>query len=385
MSNYFSDSPDDHRRPPSAATGSFVWPILFLLGLAAVLAYWFWPHWRSGVDPNATPRAVTARGDLAEDEKATIALFKEASPSVVHINTSVRQRDIFSLDVQEIPQGTGSGFIWDAEGHVVTNYHVIHGASAAKVFLWDHSDYDARLVGVYPDKDLAVLLIDAPKTKLRPIPVGSSHDLQVGQKAFAIGNPFGLDQTLTMGIVSALGREIKSVTRHTIKNVIQTDAAINPGNSGGPLLDSAGRLIGVNTAIYSPSGASVGIGFAIPVDEVNRAVPQLIRSQKITRPGLGIVPAEDQLMRQLDVQGVLILSVRPGGPAAKAGLRPTRQTASGRVVLGDIIVAIDGNPVTSAEDLYNIMDEHKVGDTVTVTVLRQDERTDVQVQLAAVS
>jgi len=220
------------------------------------------------VDLNALPRAITPRGDLAEEEKTTIALFRQASPSVVHITTLAVRQDAFSLDVFQIPQGTGSGFVWDNQGRIVTNFHVIRDADAAQVTLADHSSWKARLVGAYPDKDLAVLMVDAPKDRLHPIAIGTSHDLQVGQRLFAIGNPFGLDQSLTTGIISALGREIESVNRRAIKDMIQTDAAINPGNSGGPLLDSSGRLIGVNTAIYSPSGASAGIGFAIPVDEV---------------------------------------------------------------------------------------------------------------------
>ncbi len=230
-----------------------------------------------------------------------------------------------------MPEGTGSGFIWDEGGHIVTNYHVIKGADGAHVTLADHTTYRASLVGAAPDKDLAVLHIDAPKDKLVPIRIGNSTDLQVGQMAYAIGNPFGLDLTLTTGVISALGREIQSVTKRTIKNVIQTDAAINPGNSGGPLLDSAGRLIGVNTAIYSPSGSSAGIGFAIPVDEVNRVVPQLIKNGKVERPGLGVQVAHDQLARELGVQkGAVIVRAFRNSPAAKAGLRPTRRDSSGR-------------------------------------------------------
>ncbi len=218
----------------------------------------------------AGPRPIAPRGELAADEKSTIALFRQASPSIVHITAVSVARDLFTLNLLQIPEGTGSGLVWDDTGNIVTNYHVIQNAGAAQVTLADQSTWKARLVGIAPDKDLAVLKIDAPKSRLRPIPIGTSKDLQVGQSAFAIGNPFGLDQTLTTGVVSALGREIESVTRRPIQGVIQTDAAVNPGNSGGPLLDSAGRLIGVNTAIYSPSGASVGIGFAIPVDTVNR-------------------------------------------------------------------------------------------------------------------
>jgi S1-C subfamily serine protease len=356
-----------------------------LLVLGAVVVWRFWPHGGSGLDPNAVPRPVMARGDLAADEKSTIELFRQASPSVVHITRIAVQRDAFSFDLREVPEGTGSGFIWDEQGHVVTNYHVIQGTRTAQVTLSDNSTYKGRVIGAYPDKDLAVLKIDAPPHLLRPIPIGTSHDLQVGQKAFAIGNPFGLDQTLTTGVISAVGREIESVTERTIKGVIQTDAAINPGNSGGPLLDSAGRLIGVNTAIVSPSRASAGIGFAIPVDEVNRVVPQLIRRGKVTRPGLGVQVAEDQQAQWLQLRGVLILGVVPQGPADKAGLRPTRRTAIGEIRLGDVIVAIDGKPTQSTKDLFGVLEQHKVGDTVTVTILRDGQRHDVEVTLDDVS
>jgi S1-C subfamily serine protease len=366
---------------------SFLLPLVVLIALVSLLAWWFWPRGTPGLDPSAAPRPVVARGDLSEAERATIELFKTASPSVVHINTVAYRRSIFSRNVQELAQGTGSGFVWDDQGHIVTNYHVIQNANGAKIILADQSSYDAQLVGGYPDKDVAVLHIDAPKNKLHPILIGTSHDLQVGQKVFAIGNPFGLDQSLTTGIISALGREIQSVNNHAIKNVIQTDAAINPGNSGGPLLDSAGRLIGVNTAIYSPSGASVGIGFAIPVDEVNQVVPQLIRQGKITRPVLGVEVAPDQIIRQLRQQGtiaervVLVWDVRPRSPAAKAGLRPTRESSSGDIELGDIIVAFDDKPVKTIDDLYAALEAHKPGDTVTLTIVRDKQRQEVQVTL----
>jgi S1-C subfamily serine protease len=373
------------RYPPRYPWTAYLWPLLLLLALATVLTWRFWPQtpW-AGLDPNAVPRAVTPRGDLAEDEKTTIAIFRQASPSVVHITTLDVRQDAFSLDLFQIPRGTGSGFVWDQDGHVVTNFHVIQGADAARVTLADQSSWSARLVGSYPDKDLAVLVIDAPRDRLRPIPVGTSHDLQVGQKVFAIGNPFGLDQSLTTGVISALGREIESVTRRPIKDMIQTDTAINPGNSGGPLLDSAGRLIGVNTAIFSPSGAYAGIGFAIPVDEVNRVVPQLIRHGKVTRPGLGVQVAPDQLARQLGLQGVLIFEVQPDGPAAQAGLRPTRRDANNRLQLGDVIVALDGRPVRSVNELLDVLEQHQVGDTVPLKILRDGEERQVSVSLAAV-
>jgi S1-C subfamily serine protease len=319
-------------------------------------------------DPKAAARAISARGELWPEEKSTITLLRQASPVVVNITALGVERDLFTLNLTQIPQGTGSGFVWDTNGNIITNFHVIQNADVAQVTLGDQSTWKARVVGIAPDKDLAVLRIDAPAKRLRPIPLGMSKELQVGQSVFAIGNPFALDQTLTTGVISALGREIESVTRRPIQGVIQSDAAINPGNSGGPLLDSAGRLIGVNTAIYSPSGASAGIGFAIPVDTVNRVVPELIRNGRITRPGLGVQIAEEQLAAQLGVNGVLVVDVARGGAGAKAGMRPTRRDGLGRITLGDVITAIDGKKVESPNDLFLLMENYKVGDTVTATV-----------------
>jgi S1-C subfamily serine protease len=338
-------------------------------------------------NPKAMPRAITPRGGLAADEQATIELFREASPSVVFITTVALRRDFFSLNLFEIPQGSGSGFIWDQEGHVITNFHVIQGAlrsgGSAKVTLADQSTRDARLVGAAPDKDLAVLSIDTPQHLLKPLAIGTSKDLLVGQKVFAIGNPFGLDQTLTTGIISALGREITSVDGRTITGVIQTDAAINPGNSGGPLLDSAGRLIGVNTAIYSSSGSSAGIGFAVPVDIVNRVVPQIIRYGRVMRPQLGVRIAEDAVSRRWGLPGVLILQIEPGSGAEAAGLRGTHIDARGRPSLGDIIVGIESDQVETADDLMNALEKYQAGDTVTVTIVRGDERLRVPVTIQA--
>jgi len=260
----------------STAARTFRWPWMLGIAAAALATGLSLPRLVES-RTEATPRAVTPRGPLLAEEQSQIEVFRKTSPSVVHITTLETQRDFFSLNVQQVPRGTGTGFVWDERGHIVTNFHVIQNGNGARVTLADQSAYNAELVGAFPDRDLAVLRIQAPREKLPPIPVGTSRDLLVGQRVYAIGNPFGLDQTLTTGIVSALNREIESVNQRTIRGVIQTDAAINPGNSGGPLLDSAGRLIGVNTAIYSPSGASAGIGFAIPVDEVNRIVPRLIR------------------------------------------------------------------------------------------------------------
>jgi S1-C subfamily serine protease len=335
-------------------------------------------------DPNAAPRPITPRGALNAEERATIALFRQASPSVVYITTLARQRDFFSLNIAEIPRGSGSGFIWDQEGHIITNFHVIQEASRAKVTLADHSVWDAQLVGVAPDHDLAVLYIRAPKHQLRPLAIGTSAALEVGQSVFAIGNPFGLDQTLTTGIISALGREIQATTGRAIAGVIQTDAAINPGNSGGPLLDSAGRLIGVNMAIVSPSGSYSGIGFAVPVDTVNRIVPQLIRQGEITRAGLGVRIGDDRVSRRLNLPGVLIIEVDKGSAAEAAGLRSTQVDARGGVKLGDVIVAIDGERIETSDDLFNAMEKHAVGEVVKVTVLRGERRVSMAVTLQAV-
>lgn len=331
----------------------------------------------------APPRAVTPRGALAADELNNIAVFKAASPAVVHITALGYERDFFSLDVQQVPRGTGTGFVWDDKGHIVTNFHVIQDASGAQVTLADQSSFRAQLVGVFPDRDLAVLKIDAPAAKLPPLPIGTSRDLQVGQKVYAIGNPFGLDQTLTTGIVSALNREIESVTRRTIRGAIQTDAAINPGNSGGPLLDSAGRLIGVNTAIYSPSGASAGIGFAIPVDEVNRIVPRLIRDGRMVRPSLGVSAAPESWSRSLGLPpGVALVRLQPGGPAQKAGLRVFSRNREGGIVAGDVITAIDGEPVRNLDDMLTVLERLQPGDKATLTLWRAGKTRQQTVTLA---
>jgi S1-C subfamily serine protease len=331
--------------------------------------------------PPVGPRAVVARGDLAADEAATIELFRRVSTSVTFITSISLRQDWFSLDVQQIPRGTGSGFVWNDSGHVVTNYHVIEGSSAARVTLYDRSTWDAEIVGVAPQKDLAVLRIQAPTTRLFPIAIGSSRDLLVGQKVFAIGNPFGLDQTLTTGVISALGREIESVAQIAIRDVIQTDAAINPGNSGGPLLDSAGRLIGVNTAIYSPSGAYAGIGFAIPSNTVSWVVPELITKGRIERPTLGVQMLTAQVVPDLGVEGALIVRVVPDSGADRAGLQGTLTDTVGRVRLGDVIVEVDGHPIHSSDDLVLALERRQVGEMVEVTVLRNGRRRQVAVEL----
>ncbi|HEY3515438.1 MAG TPA: trypsin-like peptidase domain-containing protein, partial [Gammaproteobacteria bacterium] len=281
------------------------------------------------------PRTVVPRGPLSADERNTIGVFESVSPSVVYIATAQYVRDFFNRNVTRVPQGTGSGFIWDEKGRVVTNLHVVRDAAEAQVRLGDQRSFNARLVGYSADHDIAVLQIDVPTNLPPPIPVGSSADLRVGQSVLAIGNPFGLDHTLTTGIVSALNREVENEAGGIIDDVIQTDAAINPGNSGGPLIDSAGRLVGINTMIYSPSGAYAGIGFAVPVDTINRVVSRIIAYGEYVRPTLGI-EARDDVSRQLlgGDEGVVVIRVVPGSPAARAGLRAAEQTGAGRVRLG---------------------------------------------------
>ena len=321
---------------------------------------------------------------LTTEEQRDIAVFREVGPSVVNISTiSLQRRNFFSLDVYEIPAGTGSGFVWDTKGHIVTNFHVVSAGRRWLVSL-DDQEYEAELVGVAEHKDLAVLKIDAPRELLRPIIVGSSSDLVVGQKVLAIGNPFGLDQTLTVGVVSAVGRELKSPGGREIRDVIQTDAAINPGNSGGPLLDSSAQLIGVNTAIYSPSGASAGISFAVPVDIVAQLVPQLIEFGEPRKPGIGVELVADRYARRAGVRGIIVQSVRPGGPAAAAGMRGLRQTPRGRgYEIGDIIVAVDGTPVQTIDDLVLAFEEKGVGATVKLSLIRDQREHSVDVTLIA--
>jgi S1-C subfamily serine protease len=336
--------------------------------------------------PVAEPRVVTPRGDLAADERATIDLFRNARDSVVFISTRQRVADFWTRNVYSVPRGSGSGLVWDEAGHIVTNYHVIAGASEAQIQLADGRRFSASLVGASPQHDLAVLRIGgvgfvAPAR----VPIGTSSDLQVGQSVFAIGNPFGLDWTLTKGIVSALDRTLPNESGPDIRHLIQTDAAINPGNSGGPLLDSAGRLIGINTAIYSPSGASAGIGFAVPVDTVMRVVPQLIANGRYIRPALGIESDEqinERLKRASGIDGVFVLAVEPGSAAARAGLVAAAATQRG-VVPGDIIVALDGRPVSRVGDLLARLDDFGVGQRVELTLIRGGELRTIPIQLEA--
>ncbi|MES9825411.1 MAG: trypsin-like peptidase domain-containing protein [Candidatus Thiodiazotropha endolucinida] len=354
--------------------------------LLLIFAWTFLPQveqWLAGL--TSEPRQVTPRGDLASDEQATVEIFQQASPSVVYITTLQRVRNPWTRDIFSVPQGTGSGFIWDDLGHLVTNHHVIAETAQANVRLNDGRSYQAVLVGSSPDHDLAVLRIRVPFDRPPPVPVGSSSDLKVGQKVFAIGNPFGLDYTLTTGVVSALDRSLpESRSGVAVDHLIQTDAAINPGNSGGPLLDSAGRLIGINTAIYSPSGAYAGIGFAVPVDTVNRVVPELIAKGRYVRPSLGISVDEDinrTIMSKLDLEGVLVLQVTAGTAAETADLRSTFIDPNGDLVLGDVIQAIGGRSVTTVNELLGRLDDFHIGDQTTLSIWRNGEELELTVVL----
>ncbi|MDH4184055.1 MAG: trypsin-like peptidase domain-containing protein [Nitrospinota bacterium] len=325
-------------------------------------------------------RPVAPRGELTPAEVNSTAVFANVSPSVVFITNTSLQQDIFTMSVYETPRGSGSGFVWDIQGHILTNYHVIVDANRVEVTLSDGSKWKASLVGVAREKDVAVLKIDAPAAKLRPIPVGDSANLKVGQTVYAIGNPFGVGQTMTSGIVSALNREIQSLSDRTIQGVIQSDAAINPGNSGGPLLDSAGRLIGINTQIVSPSGASAGVGFSVPVEMVNQVASQIIKYGKVIRPGLGVSIVREDLTRRLGLDGILIRETIPGSGAENAGLKGS-YVRGGQIILGDLIKSIDGKPVHTFDDLGTVLDQHRVGDTVTVEVFRGGANKKVAVEL----
>lgn len=325
-------------------------------------------------------------GARIENEKNTIDVFKVAAPSVVFVTQNRMVVDYSKMRALELPSGSGSGFVWDADGHIVTNYHVIRGAQKLKVTLYNQRSFEAKVVGVEPRKDIAVLKIPvAGDTRLTPIGKHpSGYHLEVGQKAIAIGNPFGLDHTLTTGIVSALGREVRGVGGVTIRDMVQTDAAINPGNSGGPLLDSTGRLIGMNTMIFSKSGASAGIGFAVPASTVSRVVPQIIEHGRAEQVGLGIrIDPQGRLARQAGVKGVVVLGVEAASPAAKAGIQGIVETARG-ITLGDVLVAIDGQALDDYDDLYNTLDRHRAGDRIRLKVLRQGKTRTVPIELVRI-
>ena len=331
--------------------------------------------------PHGQAREVDYLSFATEDEANTTEIFARASPSVVFVTNTALSRSIFSLDMQEIPRGSGSGFVWDRSGLIVTNFHVIAGAHRLIVTLHDRRQYDAQVVGIAPEKDLAVLRLEEPPDDLAALPLGDSSELSVGRKVLAIGNPFGLDTTLTTGIVSALGREIPAPNNRRIRGVIQTDAAINPGNSGGPLLNSLGQLVGVNTAIYSPSGASAGIGFAIPVNTVKDVVPQLISYGRILRPMIGVELASDRWVQRYRIDGVPIVHVYPGLPADRAGMLGARRTSRYEVELGDVITHIDDQEIRNNDDYLAALEKYQPGNRVVIKTRRGEEVLSFTVKL----
>ncbi len=360
--------------------------VLIIIVIVWIVADFFGIKPSSFFQPKVGMRPVTQPiGDLGADERANIEVFERVSPSVTYITNKRLQRDYFTFNVMEVPQGTGSGFLWDSKGHIVTNFHVVYEADEIEVRLHDGKSYDADVVGADPDHDLVVLQINATNLNVSPVMIGNSSDLRVGQKVLAIGNPFGLDSTLTTGVISALGRTIQSMTKRYIHDVVQTDAAINPGNSGGPLLDSFGRLIGVNTAIISPSGTYAGVGFAVPVDTVNRIVTKLINHGKVGRPGFGISLIPEHIMSRIGIEGVGILEVFKGSSAEDAGLREVNRLSNGRIEMGDIIIEVDGSHVKSSTDLVRILDRHEVGDEVDIVIIRKNVKKPIRIVIQSVN
>ena len=331
---------------------------------------------------SGTPRPVEPRGNLAEAERTAIEIFERVSPSVVQVVARAAAAGAPGLDEEGTGVQSGTGFMWDTSRHVVTNSHVVAGTREVVVRLASGDVVQAQPVGVAESYDLAVLRLGGVRQLPPAVNVGTSTDLKVGQWAFAIGNPFGLDQSLTTGVISALKRRLPTSAGREIGNVIQTDAAINPGNSGGPLLDSAGRLIGVNTAIFSPSGANAGVGFAIPVDVVNRVVPQLIRNGRVPTPGIGIVAASEEMAARLGAEGVVVVRTMPGSPAEQAGLRGVDPRTG---VLGDVIVAVDGKPVHNLANLTDQLEQAGVGKTVELSIKRGGANRSVKMQVADIT
>jgi len=335
---------------------------------------------------SVSPPANISDPSLATDEQNNIEVYKAVAPGVVYIQSTTTVRDFFGL-FADAREGAGSGSIIDEQGDILTNYHVIADAEKLTVSFGNGKNYPARVIGKDPDTDLAVIrLLETPKEPITVVSLGDSDKLIVGQKVLAIGNPFGLDRTLTTGVISGLQRPIRAQNGRQIEGAIQTDASINPGNSGGPLLDSHGRMIGINSQIESPSGASAGVGFAIPVNIAKRIVPQLVRNGGVQRPKLGITPRDvESLGQQVDLpvsDGVLIWYAQPGGAAANAGLGGMVQTENGDIELGDIIVAIDGEKVADNDGLYKVLDKHQIGDAVNVEIIRRGRKMTVPVRLA---
>ena len=351
---------------------------LWIACLAAALLPW-------QLAPLSAQEAPDYLSFSTDDEANTTEVFQRASPAVVFVTSSELRRQRFTRNVMEVPRGAGSGFVWDANsGLIVTNYHVVAGADRLAITLADEQSFQAEVVGLAPERDLAVLRMTDPPADLAELPLGNSSELSVGRKVMAIGNPFGLDTTLTVGVVSALDREIQSPSNRTIRGVIQTDAAINPGNSGGPLLNSLGQLVGVNTAIYSPSGGSAGIGFAIPVNTVIEVVPQLIAFGKIMRPVLGVELASDRWLRRYRVEGVPIVRTYRGFSAESAGMVGARRGSRGEIILGDVITEIDGEQVANNDEFLSAMEQHRVGDTIDIVTTRDGEEKRFSVKLSEV-
>jgi S1-C subfamily serine protease len=326
---------------------------------------------------NTVARTVDQRGPLSEAERANIELFERVSPSVVQVAARSAAANPLAED-EGTGAASGTGFVWDNAGHVVTNNHVVQNGSEVAVRFASGEVAKAEAIGVAPNYDLAVLRIKNARQLPPPVALGSSTELKVGQSAFAIGNPFGLDQSLTSGIISALKRRLPTSSGREISNVIQTDTAINPGNSGGPLLDSAGRLIGVNTAIISPSGSSAGIGFAIPVDIVNRVVPELIKNGRVPTPGIGIVAASEAVSTRLGIEGVIIVRTAPGSPAERAGIRGVD---FGSGALGDVIVQADGKPVHRLSDLTDQIEQIGAGKSIRISLKRGSQTRDITIDI----
>ena len=336
---------------------------------------------------SATPPPVPPLlpGARIEDERNTISVFRNVAQSTVFVTQTRVVEDYFAGTLQEVPAGSGSGFVWDDQGTVVTNFHVVEGARSVTVTFHDQQTFEAKVIGLEPRKDIAVLKVEAPAKLFVPVHVAKAEQLEVGQKAIAIGNPFGVDHTLTTGVISALGRQMQGAGGVSIRDMIQTDAAINPGNSGGPLLDSSGQLIGMNTMIYSKSGASAGIGFAVPISTISRIVPQILKTGHAEQVGIGIgVDPLQKLERRLGMDGVIILHVPEGGAASAAGLKGLTRTRRG-IALGDVIVGVDAVRVVHFDDLYTVLDQHKPDDTVKLTLLRGDAPVTITLKLATLT